>query len=84
MGSSVRPNDEDTKRLRVKITSSALLGGLGNLRTPTKSFTVTESREIARAPQSGQMTKMGSDLVRKFQPVRSRGDWDICPHALNI
>ena len=66
MGTLVRPNDEDWKQSHKKIRNGALLGGPGNLRTRAKSLTVTESREIARAPQLGQMTKMESDLVRNF------------------
>ena len=32
-GTTIRPNDEDGKRLRAKISTGDLLGGQGNLRT---------------------------------------------------
>ena len=51
------------------------------MHTRANSLTVTESHEIARAPQSSQMMKMGSDRAQKFQPVRSRVDYEICAHT---
>ena len=47
-------------------------------------LTVIESREIARVPQLGQMTKIGSDRVRELQLVRFREDREICARALNV
>ena len=62
------------------------IGKFAHARARAKGLTVTESLEIAREPQSGEMTKMGSDHVQKFEPVSWREHQYICEHAreLNI
>ena len=80
MDTKIKPIDEDGLRLCAKISTGELSGGPKNLHTHAaraKYLIVTESRKIARAPQSGRMIKMGKDHVRKFQPVSSRVDREI-------